>query len=263
MLAAMRIPLAVLLLAAAPPLWAAAWTPPAQPDPVAILAEARVDTAARHYEDALAKQVWFHEHALDYAQGLYGVRLSYALEQWKALGQVYPPALQKLEAERDAAADQVRRGDGARGYFNEVLAMNRALNQDAATRELFVWLDTNRNETAAKVYDLAQASLVRARDYALCGKYLEPKKALQSIVEQYRLQTQLAATADHPEAMQAFARKTLANKTGLLVALLVQNHRKEEADAIAGQAIKEWDDPGFRQQLIDALDGEVPEPWPL
>lgn len=259
----MRVPLAAVLLGAAPALWAAGWTPPAQPDPVAILGEARADTAAKHYDNALAKLVWFHEHALDYAQGLYGVRLSIALNDWVALGRVYPTALEKLRAERDAAADHVRRGDEARGYFNEVVAMDRALGQDAATRELFVWLDANRNEVASQVYDIAQASLVRAKDYALCGKYLEPRKALQAILDQYRVVTQLAATSDRPEEMKTFAQKTLANKTGLLIALLVQNHRKDEANEVAAQAVKEWNDADFRQQLIEALSGQVPEPWPL
>ena len=259
----MRIPLAAVLLGAAPLLAAAGWIPPAQPDPVAILGEARADTAAKRYEQALAKLVWFHEHALDSAQGLYGVRLSYALNDWKALGQVYPPALEKLRAERDAAADHVRRGDGPRGYFNEIVAIDKALGEDAATRELFVWLDANRNEIASQVYDIAQPSLVRARDYALCGKYLEPRKALRGILDQYRVVMQLAAVSDRSQEEQAFARKTLANKTGLLVALLVQNHRKDEANDIAAQAIKEWDDPDFRQQLIQALSGQVPEPWPL
>jgi len=259
----MRISLAAVLLGTAPLLAAAGWTPPVQPDPVAILGEARADTAAKHYEEALAKLVWFHEHALDYAQGLYGVRLSYALNDWKALGRVYPPALDKLRAERDGAADHVRRGDGARGYFNEVVAIDKALDEDAATRGLFVWLDANHNEIASQVYDIAQPSLVRARDYALCGKYLEPQKALQGIVDQYRVVMQLAAVSDRSREEQIFARKTLANKTGLLVALLVQNHRKDEANDIAAQAVKEWDDPDFRQQLIEALSGQVPEPWPL
>ncbi len=258
-----RALLAVILLLAASAPSIAAWAPPPQPDPAAILAEAEADTAAKHYQDALAKLVWFHEHALDYAQGLYGVRLSYALNAWKSLGRVYPPALEKLRAERDAAADHVRRGDGARGYFNEVVAIDRALGDDAATRELFVWLDANRNEIAAQVYDIAQSSLVRAGDYGLCGKYLQPQKALQAIIDQYRVVTQLAATSERPEEMKTFAQKTLANKTGLLVALLVQNHRKDEANAVAAQAVKEWDDAGFRQQLIDALSGQVPQPWPL
>jgi len=94
------------------------------------------------------------------------------------------------------------------------------------------WSDTSPNARATSVidfgladrtnvvYDIAQASLVRAGDYALCGKYLQPQKTLQGILDQYRVVTQLAATAEHPEAMKTFAQKTLANKTGLLVALL-------------------------------------------
>ncbi len=242
---------------------AGGWTPPQQPDPAAILAEAQADTAAGRYAEALAKHVWFHEHALDYAEGLYGVRLSSALGDWVALGRRYPPALERLLAEREAAADHVRRGDGARGYFNEVVAIDHALADDAATRALFLWLDANRNEVAAQVYDLAQAALVRAGDYALCGKYLQPQKTLQAMLDQYRVMTALADTAERPDQVRAFAQKTLANRAGLLVALLVRNHRKDEADAIAAQALKEWNDAGFRAQLLDALAGQVPQPWPL
>jgi hypothetical protein len=258
----MRLHAAFLLLAV-PALAAADWTPPAQPDPRAILAEAEREARARHYPDALARFVWFHQHALDTAQGLYGLRLSRALEEWAALGRDYPPALERLRAEREAAAQHVRNSDGARGYFNEVLAMDRVLKQDAATRELFLWLDAHRNEVAAQVYDQAQASLVRAHDYALCGKYLSPDKTLARTLEQYRITLQLAAGADDEAALRTFAQRTLANKTGLLVSLLVQNHRRDDAERIAAAALKEWNDPGFRLELSQALSGTVPQPWPL
>ncbi len=255
--------LAAFLLLGLPLLCAADWTPPVQPDPRAILAEAERDTQARHYADALAKFVWFHEHALDTAQGLYGLRLSRALEDWAALGRSYPPALDKLRAEREAAAEHVRNGDGARGYFNEVLAMDRVLKQDAATRELFLWLDAHRNEVAVQVYDQAQASLVRAHDYALCGKYLRPDQTLARALEQYQLTLQLGTGADDEVALRSFAQRTLANKVGLLVSLLVQNQRRDDAERIAAAALKEWNDPGFRLELSQALSGTVPEPWPL
>lgn len=246
-----------------PLLCAAEWTPPGQPDPRAILAEAEQDARSRHYADALAKFVWFHEHALDTAQGLYGLRLSRALEEWAALGKSYPPALERLRAEREAAAQHVRDGDGARGYFNEVLAMDRVLNQDAATRELFLWLDAHRNEVADQVYDQAQAALVRAHDYAVCGKYLKPDQTLARALEQYELTLQLAAGADDATALRDFAQHTLANKTGLLVGLLVLNHRRDDAERVAAAALKAWNDTGFRAQLGEALSGTVPEPWPL
>jgi hypothetical protein len=254
---------AAFLLLAFPALAEADWTPPPQPDPRAVLAEAERDAQARRYADALAKQVWFHEHALDTAQGLYGLRLSRALEDWAALGRDYPPALERLRAEREAAAQHVREGDAARGWFNEVLAMDRVLRQDAATRELFLWLDAHRNETAAQVYDLAQASLVRAHDYALCGKYLTPDRTLAKVVEQYQLMLALAAGADDAAALRDFAQRTLANKLGLLVGLLALNHRADDAGRIAAAALKEWDDAGFRAELSQALAGNLPEPWPL
>ncbi len=258
----MRVHAAVLLLAL-PALCAADWTPPAQPDPRAILAEAEHDAQARRYAEALAKYAWFYEHALDTAQGLYGLRLSRALEDWAALARDYPPALERLRATREAAAEQVRKGEGARGWFNEVLAIDRVLGQDAATRELFRWLDAHRNEVAAQVYDQAQAALVRGREYALCGKYLTPDKTLAKALEQYQLTLQLAAGADDEVALRSFAQRTLANKTGLLVSLLAVNHRKDEAERIAAAALKEWNDIGFRAQLGEALSGTVPEPWPL
>jgi hypothetical protein len=254
---------AALLLLALPALCAADWTPPAQPDPRAILGEAERDTQARRYPDALAKYAWFHEHALDTARGLYGLRLSRALQDWAALARDYPPALERLRATREAAAEQVRQGVGARGYFNEVVAIDRVLEQDAATRELFHWLDAHRNDIAAQVYDQAQAALVRGGEYALCGKYLAPDQTLARALEQYRITLQLAAGADDEAALREFARHTLGNKLSLLVGLLALNHRPDDANRIAAAALQEWNDPGFRALLGQALAGRLPEPWPL
>ena len=254
---------AAVFLLALPALCGADWTPPSQPDPRAILSEAERDAQARRYPEALAKYAWFYDHALDTAQGLYGLRLSRALQDWAALGRDYPPALERLRAAREAAAEQVRKGEGARGYFNEVLAIDRVLGQDAATRELFHWLDAHRVEVAAQVYDQAQAALVRGREYALCGKYLTPDRTLAQALEQYRLTMALAAGADDEAALRQFAQRTLTNKTGLLVGLLALNHRPDDANRIAAAALKEWDDPGFRALLVQALAGSLPEPWPL
>lgn len=254
---------AAFLLFAIPILCAAEWTPPAHADARAILAEAEQDLQARRYGEALAGLLWFHQHALDAGQELYALRLTRALQDWAALGRVYPPALERLRAQREAAAAQVRQGQDLRRGFNEVLAMDRVLGQDGATRELFLWLDAHRPELAAQVYDQAQAALVRARDYGLCGKYLRPDRTLARMLEQYRLTLALAEGADDAAALRDFARRTLANQAGLLVALLVQNHRRDEAGGIAAAVLRERDDPDLRDQLNQALSGAVPEPWPL
>ncbi|MSU22012.1 MAG: hypothetical protein EXS30_11535 [Pedosphaera sp.] len=45
-----------------------------------------------------------------------------------------------------------------------------------------------------------------------------------------------------------------------LVALLVLNERTVEAERIAVEALKEWDDPQFREDLDLAKSGRVPPP---
>ena len=56
--------------------------------------------------------------------------------------------------------------------------------------------------------------------------------------------------------------KSFTNKTTTLVALLVVNGRKSEAEKIAQDAKQEWDNRAFHAKLDDALHGRVPEPWP-
>ena len=61
------------------------WEPPENPDPQQILHEAQGDFKEQRYKDALAKHIWFHDHALEYQPSMYGVRLSFALSYWKQL----------------------------------------------------------------------------------------------------------------------------------------------------------------------------------
>ena len=77
------------------------WIPAQNPDVDAIRAEAQQDRRAGRYEIALKKHIWYHENALKLGIGQGGVRLSFALSNWPALGEVYPPALGKMRQIRD------------------------------------------------------------------------------------------------------------------------------------------------------------------
>jgi len=240
----------------------APWSPGENPRPSAILDEARADATSGRFAEALAKHVWFFENALKYAPAMYGVRLSFALSDWRTLSDSYPPALEKLKAERDEAAAKVRESKDSRHSFHDFTSINRVLAEDAKTVELFLWLDANNSATAAVVYDLAQPSLVRAREYRVCGKYLDPDRSLERMVCHY---TEIKQIKDDPESrkhMSDFADESLSNGVGTLVALLVVNGRTAEANRVVGGAMKARDDPAFRAQLEKALGGEVPPPWP-
>jgi hypothetical protein len=240
------------------------WQPPKNPNPDKILTEAQDDAAAGRYADALAKHVWFHENALKYAPAMYGVRLSYALSYWADLATVYPPALTKLKTVRDETAVAVRDGRDPRHAFHDFASINRALKEQEKTKDLFLWLDVNKPDVARQNFDIAEPALVEAKEYRLCGRYLDPDRSLKRMVGLYRETTKIASEGDQDYAVELrdHATKSFSNSVATLVSLLALNDRSADADRIAAEAIKEWSDQGFRETLEKARKGEVPPPWP-
>ena len=95
------------------------WTPPKNPDPSAIMREAKADTARGNYEVALAKQLWYHNNAVKLKPSQSGVRLSFALSNWLKLGEVYPPALEKMRQIRDETENKIRDENRVRVNFED------------------------------------------------------------------------------------------------------------------------------------------------
>lgn len=255
----MRIHLAIttLVLLATPAF--SAWTPPADPDPQAILAEARTDRVQGRLDDALAKHVWLHTEGVRVRPSFVGVRQTFALAEWNRLGYRHPPALQKLREFRDTAEQDVRAGRGSYDAFLEAAAINRALDDEARTRDLFVWLDTHDARMAARVYEMAQPALVESKDYELAAKYLQPSAALESLARGYQF---IAGDTRADQRMLGFSAAKLINEAATVVALLAVDGRKREAELAAAAARKALDSPAMRQALETALAGQVPGPFP-
>jgi hypothetical protein len=244
------------------------WTPPENPDPQKILQEVREDVKYRRYEVALCKILWFHENALALRPSLSGVRLSFALSGWLELGEVYPPALEKMKQVRDDTEKRIRDQKRIRVRFedfHDFVAFNRTLREEERTAKAFEWLDKTNEEDAQRVYGVAESALIKQRAYELCGKYIEPERDLTRIREFY---TMSLAMADKRfgEQHRKFAEKKFLNDVTTLVAILVQNDRKVEASEVASEAKKIAKDPDLQtklgKQMESALSGTVPKPWP-
>jgi len=240
------------------------WTPPENPNPQAILDEAEQDAAAERYENALAKHVWFHENALKIQPSLYGVRLSFALSAWTEMAKSYPPALEKLKSVRIEADKEIREGKASRDLFHDFVAINEYLEEDDKTKELFRWLDANNPSMAKSVFDIAEPALVKAKEYRLCGNYLDPNASFQRMLDLYRNNRQRVSKNPkiRKDMLREYAETSFLHETTTLVALLTVNGRKDEADRIATEAAREWDDPKFKAQLEKSKNGEFPAPWP-
>ena len=141
-------------------------------DPGEILNRGRTATFEGRYEDALQAFIWFHEHALEHDRAYYGVRLSFALGYWRELADLYPPALEALEAAGVRAEATLINGQGDRDLFHDAEALNRELGRPANTYRLFVNLKKQQAELAKKCASLAIESIVEAGDYKLASEHL-------------------------------------------------------------------------------------------
>ena len=162
------------------------WKPPENPEPKLILNEAKNDYKEKRYEDALAKHVWFHDHALEYQPSMSGVRLSFALGSWKRLGESYPPALKTLKRIRDNKTDLLAQEKGNRNLFHDVMALNRTLGDDNKTVDLFRKLDKDQEDLAKQCWIVAKHVIIKAKAYDLVRNYIgNPVREFGAVKEMY------------------------------------------------------------------------------
>lgn len=102
------------------------------------------------YAEALEQHQWLHAHALEHDPAWYGVRLSFALGTWRALGDKYPPALESLHGIRDQNTARLYDGDPSDELFHDVVALNRTLGDNEATFLLFRHFETIDPELARR-----------------------------------------------------------------------------------------------------------------
>jgi hypothetical protein len=242
---------------------AEAWAPPPNPDPTEILHEAEEDARAGRHETALAKHLWFHRNALRYESALSGVRLSFALASWAELAEKYPPAMAALKAERDTALAGFRRtsADGFDAFF-DFAGINRVLSEEERTVTAFKVVDAENTERAQGVFDIAMPALIKAREYELAGKYIEPAEEWESVLSLYRLNVGFSRDERRQPSFDDFAKKSFTNGTATLLGLLVVTGRAREAMRIAEEAREQLQDADFHAAIDEALRGVVPEPWP-
>jgi hypothetical protein len=124
------------------------------------------------FKEALKRDIWFHDHALEYSPSMVGVRLSFALSDWKMLGDEYPPALAALKKVRDDKTNLVKAKGGPSNLFQDVAAINRTLKEDAKTITLFKAIDKDHPDMAKGDWHYVKRVLFDAKENALIHKYI-------------------------------------------------------------------------------------------
>lgn len=242
------------------------WVPPEKPDVKAILNEARDDARSGNYKNALAKHVWFHENANELEPSMSGVRVSFALADWHELGKKYPPAMEKLKSVRIATRDRflasIKDDKSSWLDFSDLKALNRKLQNDSDTVEVFKYVSEHNPKVAERIYGLAEDSLIGAKEYELCSKYIQPEKKVTRDLEIYKLERSHEVDPKYADRMKEYRDRRFIKDASTLVALLVINDRKEEAESAAVKYKTVEADADFHKKLTEALDnalkGELP-----
>lgn len=102
-----------------------------------VLADARSFASQGMHEEALQKHIWYHENALKYAESATSLRLTFALNSWVLLGEKYPKAKEALAKIRDETLIKLKAAPKDDALYQEVEAINFALKDMKAARELF------------------------------------------------------------------------------------------------------------------------------
>ncbi|MFO1045257.1 MAG: hypothetical protein U0941_26060 [Planctomycetaceae bacterium] len=225
------------------------WKPPKNPDADLIYAQISADVKGKRYKTALAKHVWLHYEGMKKDPR----RLSFALGNWHELGEVYPPALRKLEEARNESQKNVIEGRDVLKSFEEMARINECLKKQSLTKDVFEALDSKDTELAKEVFSAALPALVKVKAYTLCAKYVEPQTDFKRMLEKREVIKLLGEGF-----FKGFSDENFANEVTTLVAILAVSDRKAEAKEIAIAAKKELDDMEFHEELDKALKGIFP-----
>lgn len=99
------------------------------------------------------------------------MRLSFALSDWKRLGEKYPPALVSLKTIRDEGAAALAAGTATREIFHDVSSINREIGEDGLTVAIFKRLHSDHPELAKKCFRVAQDTLIEKGEIDLFLHY--------------------------------------------------------------------------------------------
>lgn len=201
-------------------------------DPQALYKQTLEAAGAGRYAEALEGYIWFHDHALTYEPALAGVRLSYALEHWKELGNLYPPALVALTEIRDLKTTNLLKGARSRKNFHDVVSINEELNQLGLSYKLFCQLNEQDHEFAKTCISLAMPSIVDAEDYELALSFIpSPEGAVKRLVAELNSEIDDLAELDTKSAemrMDAYVH-IYGNELARLFKILAGTNNQDES----------------------------------
>lgn len=224
-------------------------------DMSAYLNETRRMVRDGNHEEALKRFVWFHKNALKHDSSMTGVRLSFALSDWKQLGDIYAPAREAMVALRDSNFRDMLKGTGDPRLFGDIVALNRELEEPGKSIELFKLIHERHPRTAKSCWLFIRDEVLEGGHYGLASQYIpNPYVAFQEQVKLYRRTTRIAAGKPWEDQIVKLKNRQLASRAVSLIKLSLSSGDEESASRIQKEALEIVDDPAIREALNKGSD---------
>jgi hypothetical protein len=202
------------------------------------------------YKEALDRFIWFHNHAEEKEPAISAVRLSFALAYWKQLGLVYPPAMDAMTRIRDMKTSLLENGKGEFQLCNEVAALNRTLEQESKTVELFRILDRQESPLTERCWLTMKDPIIKAKAYDLAKKYLgDPVRAFNKIKAMYEMNAARYGEKNFGESFRASYENRFIEDTLSIINVAIASGKTETALDIRDKALAVLDDPRLRKVI--------------
>jgi hypothetical protein len=217
------------------------------------LSDTRELVKQKEYKKALKRYIWFQDHALENDPAMVGVRLSFALSNWKSLADIYPPAMAALKEMRNNKTKEVLDDNASTKLFADVAALNRTLGEGDKTIELFENIEKEHPDKAKLCWYWIKDALFDAKRYDIIKNYIgNPVNEFTLLKSQYDLlnAVQIEQNKKRPE-LKVFADNNFAEKSLKLIEFSVAVDDLKSAKEIREKAMTVVTDNRLRDFKIE------------
>lgn len=209
------------------------------------LQEARSLAQNGEFAEALEKHVWYHENSRGTSHA--GVRLSFALNDWKQLGERFPAAKEMLASLRDQAAKAALSDSPNPLAVSEVIAIDRTMENAKRSVEFINTLAEKHPAAAKASYWYIRDLLMENREYALCRHLApEPEAEFKNVREAWH------QSEGFPPNVKPTVRQLQVRRLRQLIELLVATGDEDWARKFQERAVELTKDKSLESALDDA-----------
>lgn len=214
------------------------------PEPREVLREARSAASEGDFETALSKYEFFFDHALDDdPAALYGVRLSYCLDEWAQIGEKFDPARAALVNRKKESLRLFGESKELERFHDFVAICGYLKCTDEAIAE-FARLSDADFQLADRVYRFIRKELVRASEWELCGRHVKEGMSAYEFALTAFDQTWAIGKTDTTiggSEYESWVRRMYVEEVANLLSVLKNCERNDECDAIWGRIAEDVD----------------------